>query len=582
MLATIVAALTPMEVWCEIQHQDGQSNSGTATLTNTNSPDTEVEQWAQEQISNGNEVRLPGGCPDWRTSSDKLSGTSDPSLYTLSGKFVARVLNARPVNESGAMPSIKIYGARIVGDIVLEGGATRVPIVIECSTVEGNIKFQDWRFLESLVISRVRVTGPLIFLDVEARSLVALTESDIHRVEILRSKFDGALSFVHSTIRRELKIVSTDVSGSLLMGCYYSDPERLRCATYGRTYFLSVDVSKALDMIGSQFVDDVNFDDPYIGGSVIARQVDFLKGLTVTGGEVKGQFQLFGSTVRDPIDIRGLIVQGGLNLNYGEFSDVSIIRADIKRYITFNSSKLRFLNLEGTIVRGELNMGTQNKVIKWNNSNGDAQFIARNTRVESLHDSAGSWPKFLSLELDGFEYDKLSGFTDSEKSAYLRGAQWFKDWLERDKTYSPQPYTHLNKVLRREGQRVTAAEILYAAKERERKALELFDGDHLWLQFLRLSIGYGLGLKTLRVIWWILSFVLFGWFVAICATFKRDVSCWTLLWYSVSYTLPGLADVKSGDVLLSQRATRWFCFQRLLCTALASFAAAAAAGLVQP
>ena len=581
MLAAIVAVLVPLEGWCGIQHQVGQFKSGSITLNNTNSPKTEVEQWALEQISQGNEVRLPGMCRDWRTPDEKLSEISDPSLYTLSGKFVAGILNAQPFSEFVARPSIKIFGARIVGDIVLEGGATHVPIVIECSTVEGNITFQDWRFLEGLEISKVRVTGLLKIYDFEARSLVALTESDINRVEILRSKFSRDLSFRRSNIRRELKIVSTDVSGSLLMGCYYSDPEHWRCATYGRTVFLNVDVLNGLDMIGSQFVDDVSFQEINFGGSVLARNVDFLKGMTVRGGEVKGEFQLFGSTVRGPIDIRGIIVQGGMNLNDGEFSDVSIIRTNIKRYITFNSSKLRLLNLEGTIVQGELNMGTQNKVIKWNNSKGDAQFIARNTRVESLHDSADSWLDFLSLELDGFEYDRLSGFTDSGESAYLRGAQWFKDWLERDKTYSPQPYTHLNKVLRREGQKVTAAEILYTAKEIERKALASFDVNRLWLEFLRLSIGYGLGLKAFRVFVWIMLFVILGWFVAMCATRKRDVSSWTLFWYSVSYTLPGLAELK-GEVSVSQRATRWFCFQRLICSALASLAAVAAAGLVQP
>ena len=75
-----------------------------------------------------------------------------------------------------------------------------------------------------------------------------------------------------------------------------------------------------------------------------------------------------------------------------------------------------------------------------------------------------------------------------------------------------------------------------------------------------------------------------GWCVAICAARGRGIGPWPLLWYSVSHTIPGLADVKDDDVAtsISLCVRRWFSFQRLLCYALASLAAAAAMGLVQP
>ena len=54
-------------------------------------PYTDVEQQAWEQFSQGAEVRLPGECPDWRTNTGKPHRDVDPSLYTLSGSFVAQL-----------------------------------------------------------------------------------------------------------------------------------------------------------------------------------------------------------------------------------------------------------------------------------------------------------------------------------------------------------------------------------------------------------------------------------------------------------------------------------------------------------
>lgn len=51
-----------------------------------------------------------------------------------------------------------------------------------------------------------------------------------------------------------------------------------------------------------------------------------------------------------------------------------------------------------------------------------------------------TWRPWLSRELDGFEYEKLGGLEDPSNAApYLRGADWFKQWLASDESYSPQP-----------------------------------------------------------------------------------------------------------------------------------------------
>jgi hypothetical protein len=48
-----------------------------------------------------------------------------------------------------------------------------------------------------------------------------------------------------------------------------------------------------------------------------------------------------------------------------------------------------------------------------------------------------------------------------------RGSDWFKKWLSRDPTYTPEPY-QCAKVLREMGTTEMADDILYAGPERDR------------------------------------------------------------------------------------------------------------------
>ena len=95
-------------------------------------------------------------------------------------------------------------------------------------------------------------------------------------------------------------------------------------------------------------------------------------------------------------------------------------------------------------------------------------FSARNAHVRILEDTSDAWDRWSVLDLDGFEYHKLSSPSTSVQTRadnpYLRDARWFKDWLEGMKTYSPQPYSHLSALLRREGQIKTAKRNLIRRK----------------------------------------------------------------------------------------------------------------------
>jgi hypothetical protein len=137
--------------------------------------------------------------------------------------------------------------------------------------------------------------------------------------------------------------------------------------------------------------------------------------------------------------------------------------------------------------------------------------ILRNAHVEALQDGIDSWPPLLDLE--GFHYDRLGGAAGSgrEDMTNRQPAQWI-DWLARNQPYSEQPYTQLAAVLAASGSRDTAERIQLAGHEQERAQARLRGdvGVYLWLSFLWLVAGYGIGLYTFQVLYCVVIFTVIG------------------------------------------------------------------------
>jgi hypothetical protein len=113
-----------------------------------------------------------------------------------------------------------------------------------------------------------------------------------------------------------------------------------------------------------------------------------------------------------------------------------------------------------------------------------------------------AWPP--SVNLDGFRYDRLWDIGQ-------RSPEEWTDWIARA-TFSPQPYTQLSSVLVAAGSRDAAEAIQFAGRERERdEAWAHGDlGSWAWLSYLSLTSGYGIGLYTFRVLWWVLALTILG------------------------------------------------------------------------
>jgi hypothetical protein len=164
--------------------------------------------------------------------------------------------------------------------------------------------------------------------------------------------------------------------------------------------------------------------------------------------------------------------------------------------------------------------------------------ILRNAHFDTFQDSVDAWPPLLDLE--GFRYERLGGRGGQGRDDMRRRSidEW-EDWLARDRTFSTQPYTELSSVLSAAGHRDTADEIRFAGRERERD--EVCWGRPatcLWLTFLSKVAGYGIGLYTFRVLYWVVFFVVIG-VVWLCFSPNACArSWWWLLGASLHRLLP--------------------------------------------
>ena len=202
----------------------------------------------------------------------------------------------------------------------------------------------------------------------------------------------------------------------------------------------------------------------------------------------------------------------------------------------------------------------------------------RGAIVSTIYDGNGVWPDEIAL--DGFQYEYINAVEEDSHLGPMtkRPASWFVNWLGRQKEFSPQPYEQCAKVLRAAGAPDKANAVLYACKERERE--QATGWRKFWLGCMKVIIGYGLGVKYFRALWWVLGLVALGWLVAL-GLGETNKSWYWLLAFSLDRLLPIFS---LGQEFDSQILTGWpwayFVFlHKPLGFILASFVVAGLAGV---
>jgi hypothetical protein len=159
----------------------------------------------------------------------------------------------------------------------------------------------------------------------------------------------------------------------------------------------------------------------------------------------------------------------------GSFRDVILSLSNINTF-TYYGSKNLSLNLEGTKIDN---------------------FILQ---IDSLNDL----PTVIKSE--NLTYNSL--FLNIGYSP----ERFVIDWINRQDAYSPQPTVFFADSLRKGGDYDLADFVLYIGKERGRHNAWNKGSTLEWIRLtlLKYTVGYGLGMRYIRILWYTIPFLLIG------------------------------------------------------------------------
>jgi hypothetical protein len=120
------------------------------------------------------------------------------------------------------------------------------------------------------------------------------------------------------------------------------------------------------------------------------------------------------------------------------------------------------------------------------------------TSIGVLADDSKSWPESGKLLLDGLAYERISP----------RDANSRLEWLNRQDPFAPQPYRHLAKVLRNEGDEAGTRQVLIEMERRRRKKEDrtIYARAGSWILLRTIKYGYA----PLIAVGWLVGLILVG------------------------------------------------------------------------
>ncbi len=391
-------------------------------------------------------------------------------------------------------------------------------------------------------------------------------------VRVFGAYFPNSINLISASIERPLKLDRSYFKSQV-------DMHRLRTPTF-------------ISLQGSKFDNDLNMDAISVGDNLFMSNTEFSK-VVLNGAKIGNQLGMNGSIFKGKLSMDTVSVGSSLfmrNAQFGEPAD--LIFLSVGSNLDARGATLRGLvDLTGSSINGELRLGSADWAgIKWKNykdknKNSYApKLTLRNTSVGALQDTKNTWPDHLEREFEGFTYDRLGGLGASEQEKpNERESSWFVKWLEKDETYSPQPYRHLAGVLRAAGYEDMADDILVASRNREigESKPSQFKWWRLWM--LKLFIGHGYGWRVFWALAWVAGLAVLGTAILHMAKENNRRSMKLGFLYSLDMLLPiiHLRELHYTDVDLNTWAKYYFYFHKIMGYVLIFFVLAGLSGLTE-
>ncbi len=514
----------------------------------------------------------------------------------LSQAFLITILTEESFQRLTPFQGVRICGAYIEESIDLRHVRIEQQLWLETCRVDGGLDLRNFQVNGWLSLKNSWIGGEMDLSFSMLASNVEFSRTQVKsRTNLTGTKIGGMLYMNGITIDGSLEMSGVEVVQNLLM---------THGATFKEVILMSAKIGGSFSMKSSTFNGRLMMDGVKVCESLVMNKAIFKDVVGLNSAKIGLSINLSGSTFEGSLNMNGIEVGqylSGRNANFlrngpNRFSSAISLNLRLARIgsdLNLSGATIKSIDLTGANVLGELCLGSHefHSATKWAK---DSQMILRNTTVGTIQDintDIDSWPE--ALVLVGFTYHRLGGYGAYGKADISkRDINWFIEWLKREKRFSPQPYEQLANLFRELGYPSKANDILFAARKRTRIEAWLQHEDKpreflrwIGMMFLEATIGYGIGVRYFRVLWWFFAITLIGILVLLCSIERSNWDLFKMAWASLDQVLPIVTLNEIHEKFIMEKCGYWsisyFYVQKVFGYILGGFLGAGLAGLTQ-
>jgi hypothetical protein len=396
---------------------------------------SEAEQKLWNAFPTGDMVELgPAKIGRGRTAAENAPTDGDTwgPERSVRAKVIAWLLLGARGSGAGAVPAVRLRGARITGQLSILGGT--VP--------------------HELVLSGCHLDEPVRFTGSTTRT-IRMTDCHLAGLSGGGMRVAGHLSLSGSNITGTVRLGRAQFESGLWLG---------------GTKIVSDDPDGWALYANAMVVDSGTY----------MRNADLTGGLGLVGSRLNGGFFLEGATLRNPgkeaLTADNMVVEDSMRCTDGFLAEGCVrlrgarVNGTLSLDGVIHSPDTRYSLYASHVEIRELYLNPAEPI--------DGVVTLAHATVGTLHDGPASWP--AKLRLNGLTYDRLRGSGESRRI----------EWVSRDpEGFRPQPYEQLAAWYLSDGNDVLARRT-QLAKLRARRQTQGAAG-RVWGRLLDVAVGYG-------------------------------------------------------------------------------------------
>jgi len=488
------------------------------------------------------------------------------------------------LNHAYSKSKISFMSADIKHDITFIDSVFKGGVDFNGASIASNLKIYETNIEKGIRI-RANIGKKLEIFDSNFMGSFDLINASIGHVYFGKSVFDGKFFTTGMTVKNGIflsKGVVFKGKVSLLFNSIGSF-STANDSKFENEVLISGHVGNTLDLSGSTFKGEVKLVDSKIGG-FLAIKSEFKSTLICNLVQVKNSASFSRSIFHkassfknfytgdhlsfreaktlDALNIKQLKIGGNLWLSNGNFPHpIYLSDSMIAGDLLLEGASLNILDLSNTKVGGTLSLWSKDEdsALQWvDSSESESAILLYNTKVHILKDHQDYWPS--QVDLLYFDYEIITG-PDYLRKSKPRPVTWYIDWLGRTPHYfNPQPYVHLESILKKMGRLSDMRKIRYAREDEARDNIEAFSVEYIWLSVLKWCTGYGQSLERILIAF--IGLVFCGMLVLRFAGESKKNQIKAGFEYSLEQALPIVnLNKKFEDIQLGPFQRYWFYFQ---------------------